>query len=222
MKRYIIFDFDGVIVDLFSVCLAVNQMYDPEITEDEYRIMFSGNIYDAIEARGQRTKIDPYPTFDFFAEYAKKIGAVKPVVGIQEVLEEAKNSGCQMFIVSSTDSKTIKDYLDMNGLGKYFVNIYGSDIEKSKVKRFYMIQKTTGAKPEDMLFITDTLGDLIEADKGGIDSVAVSYGFHDKDLLTKAPKQVPIIDDIRELSALIEKDFDMGKETNEKRGRRII
>ena len=38
---------------------------------------------------------------------------------------------------------------------------------------------------ERLFFITDTLGDIVEAKKVGIKTIAVDYGYHDRGVLSK-------------------------------------
>ena len=45
-KNYVLFDFDGVIVDSFLHAFEVNKMIYPHLTEKEYRMRFEGNIND--------------------------------------------------------------------------------------------------------------------------------------------------------------------------------
>jgi len=44
--KYILFDFDGVIVDSWAPAFEVNKLMCPNITEAEYKKAFYGNIKD--------------------------------------------------------------------------------------------------------------------------------------------------------------------------------
>ncbi len=48
-----------------------------------------------------------------------------------------------------------------------------------------MVFKKYGVKSTECIFVTDTLGDLREAKKMGINSFAVTYGFHKESVLQK-------------------------------------
>jgi beta-phosphoglucomutase-like phosphatase (HAD superfamily) len=60
-KKFIFFDFDGVIADSFSAAYAVNKMIFPSDTEDSYRKRFEGNINEAVSH-----KDEPRANIDFF------------------------------------------------------------------------------------------------------------------------------------------------------------
>jgi phosphoglycolate phosphatase-like HAD superfamily hydrolase len=57
----------------------------------------------------------------------------------------------------------------------------------------------------ECIFITDTLGDLIEAKESGVSSIAVDFGFHDKETLLKGEpyKVISSFSDIRSTVQLI-------------------
>ena len=63
MKKAVIFDFDGVIGDTFDFCYGPYKEVQPELTKDEYRSWFSGNIYDKLEQDAA------WPTFFFYANW---------------------------------------------------------------------------------------------------------------------------------------------------------
>lgn len=52
--------------------------------------------------------------------------------------------------------------------------------------------------PKDAVFITDTLGDIREARECDIDSIAVTWGFHERKTLEKG-NPIVIVSDPREL-----------------------
>ncbi len=54
----------------------------------------------------------------------------------------------------------------------------GADVHKSKVEKIKMVFEKYSIGPKDCIFITDTLGDMREAEKTGIDAIGVTWGFH--------------------------------------------
>lgn len=84
-------------------------------------------------------------------------------------------------IVSSTITPPIHSYLEKNNLRHYFDSILGADVERSKVVKLQSVQELHPNR--EMYFITDTLGDIREAEKVGIKSIAVTWGYHDKAML---------------------------------------
>ena len=86
----------------------------------------------------------------------------------------------------------------------FFSEVLGKETHKSKVEKFKMIFKEYGLKPEECIFVTDTLGDLREAKKVGVPTIAVTWGYHGKTRLKKGSPNL-IIHDFEELTGAIEK-----------------
>lgn len=193
-NKTFVFDFDGVIVDSFETCWSVVKMSDPDITAQEYKEMFMGNIFQSLDKK--YTKIDHVT---FFKNYQDKILNVLPVQGIEELLKNCKEYG-DVYIVSSTTSDVIKLYLEKYNLNNYITQILGSDVEKSKTKKLTnLIEQYSN---NNLYFITDTLGDIIEAEKLYITTIGVLWGFHNKEMLTKGNPH-HIADSVEQLSSLL-------------------
>ena len=48
-KKHILIDFDGVIVDSWPFTFAIAKTERPHITEESYRKLYDGNIYEALK-----------------------------------------------------------------------------------------------------------------------------------------------------------------------------
>ncbi len=181
MNSLIIFDFDGVLVDSFGAAFETvcEHQADREISADEYRACFEGNPYDIADEKNFC-----FVFRDFFDRYLPKLLACKPVEGIEEAIRALEVS-YTLAIISSTDSRVLREWLEKNGLLLYFTDILGADVSKSKVEKFSMLFKKYGIEGKDCIFVTDTLGDLREAEVSGVPSIAVTYGWHSEDRLRK-------------------------------------
>ncbi len=172
-RKVLLFDFDGVIVDTFKLCLSINRRFHTALSSDEYRRWFEGNIYDRPKRKNWKKGDDA----DFFRMYADGIFKIKPVKGIKKALREL-NEKYILVIVSSAINSPITEYLEKYGLLKYFSKVFGADMHESKVEKIKIVFKEYGAAPEDCLFITDTLGDMREAHKTGVRALGISWGYH--------------------------------------------
>ena len=176
----IIFDFDGVIADTFDIIHSLKQIEYPDLTADEYRTKFNGNIHLAEYSTPRAKEID------FQTELANKMqGFVIDPVKKDAVLQIASVAPC--YIVSSTHSDTIKLFNRVNGIDGCFKDVLGLDVFASKVKKFKKIIETQQIAPESILFITDTVGDIKEAHEAGITNVlAVTSGYQNEETLRAA------------------------------------
>ena len=86
----------------------------------------------------------------------------------------------------------------------YFKEILGLKKHKSKVKKFEYLFQTYKLKSEDCIFITDTLGDILEGNKVNVRTIAVDFGFHEKERLEKG-NPFKIISSFEELEKELDK-----------------
>lgn len=201
-NKLIIFDFDGVIVNTFPFAYEINKKQSG-ITEEEYRKKFEGNIYEAPRTVNEQ-KI-PQATFDFFTHYTPLLMNSDPEVGILGSIRELSEK-YTLSIVSSTLTKSIDDYLERVGVRNCFQEILGPDIEKSKVKKINSLLEKYDIASSEAVLITDTTGDIQEAERCGVKSIAVSWGYHPRTTLEKVTVY-RIIDKPEELIGAIEDYF---------------
>ena len=175
-KNFILFDFDGVIADSFQAAYDVANMMCPHLTEDEHRRRFEGNFHDWEEPVDRHTK-DCREDVDFFEEYVPRLQKSGIFSGMKEVIAELAQR-YTLIIVSSTITSPIQDYLDTHDLSKYFSWVMGADVHKSKVEKIKMVFEKYSIGPANCIFITDTLGDMREAEKTDMGAIGVTWGFH--------------------------------------------
>ncbi len=90
-----------------------------------------------------------------------------------------------LIIISSTISSSISQFLERQGLADVFKEVLGNDVEKSKVKKINDVLRRYDIKPTETVFVTDTLGDIKEAKACGVESIAVTWGYHSTTTLEK-------------------------------------
>jgi phosphoglycolate phosphatase len=179
-KQTIIFDFDGVIVNSFNTAFEVSQMMRPTLTKDRYQAKFNGNYYNA----EHQDKIEN--EINFFKEYGEKFRKLDIDTKTKETILELSKTH-NLFIVSSTIKSIIEKYLSRHGLLDSFTEILGSDTETSKVKKFNMIFDKHKISPEETIFLTDTSGDVREAQEANINLiVGILGGFQNEESLKRS------------------------------------
>lgn len=122
--------------------------------------------------------------FDFDGVFIDTVDA-----SILQVLKDVLKNLYQKYIlaiVSSTSNNTIKKILEREGILSYFKDILGFENYTSKVVKNKMLLEKYKITSQDAVFITDTVGDIIEARDSGIKSIAVTWGFHEEERLQKA------------------------------------
>jgi phosphoglycolate phosphatase len=150
---------------------------------EDYLALFEGNFYESMAARG----VD----LAAFAQAAKEIlpgidyGAMKPFNGLIPVLESLKKDHL-LAVISSNGSRTIRRMLERFGFEPYFEEVLGSDFLFSKKEKIDHALAKYGIPPERAFYIGDTTGDIVEARAAGIRTVAVTWGWHDRERLAAA------------------------------------
>lgn len=202
-RKIVLFDFDGVIIDSFSAAFETSKKFYPQLTEGDYRKLFEGNINDWIGKL--------HDDADFFAEYIPMMeNGVRPTRGINETIKKMAEV-YTLIVVSSGMTNSIKDFMEREGLAECFAEIMGNDVHRSKVEKIKMIFLKYGAAGQNCVLITDTLGDMREAEQAGVGAIGVSWGFHDRDTLQNG-NHFRVVESLEELLAAVSDYF---SETNE-------
>lgn len=203
-KKFVLFDFDGVIADSWSVAYTTARTVFPGLGEEKYRKMFEGNVYEAHDAMVSDEKPERGTDEDWFDIYTPMFEKEARLFdGMKEVIETLSHDYI-LIIVSSTITSPIQGFLEKHHIGRYFSEVMGADVHTSKHEKIKMIFKKYDVFAEDCVFITDTLGDMREARKAEVGSIGVSWGFHGKDALKEAEPfrvvdtPIEIIESIRE------------------------
>lgn len=190
--KYILFDFDGVIADSAKPAYRVYNWLHPHVTEEAWKQQFEGNVFEHKTPDEEHTpecKLD-IPWFDAYLPVIKTEVDIFP--GMKEVILELEKN-YKLLIISSTLSFPIEEFLDSHDLRSHFDWVMGSDIHKSKVEKIRMVFEKYDTTAGDCVFVTDTLGDLREAEKMNVESVAVSWGFNSTETLRKG-KHVIVVE----------------------------
>jgi phosphoglycolate phosphatase len=203
--KFVLFDFDGVIADSFHAAYTVVQMMCPHVIEAHYRERFEGNIHDW-EEPSERHTAECRTDIDFNEVYIPKVTTeVQIFPGMREVIVELAQHHT-LAIVSSTLSAPVAEFLSSHGLSRHFVWIMGHDIHKSKVEKMNMLFEKYSIHAEECVFITDTLGDMREAEKAGVGAIGVTWGFHARKTLERG-MPFRLIDTPQELSTAVSDYF---------------
>ena len=90
-----------------------------------------------------------------------------------------------LVIISSSSEESISSFLSKYNLRHHFSEILGRETHRNKVDKFHMILDKYRINPHETLIITDTAGDIKEANDVGVRSIGVIWGVHDEDKLAQ-------------------------------------
>lgn len=180
-RKIVFFDFDGVIADTFDLSFSLRKKLEPTLTRTQFLNYFHGNIWSVRPAR--------LPSYADIAEcarlYEEGLRSVTIRDGLKEVIQDLARSYV-LIIISSTPSQVIQRFLVAHGIRDCFQDILGSEIHTDKSAKFMQTLDAAALTAHDAVFVTDTTGDIREADYCHIQSIAVVWGFHPPEFLEKA------------------------------------
>lgn len=196
--KLVIFDFDGVLVNTMSFWFGVHKEANPHFTWKQLEEMSHGNF---LLGFNNAVKNGHIPPSNWEERYKKElIQHTSFIGGVVSILSEKYI----LAIVSSSSEIAIKDFLLKENLEHFFEYVLGWETDKSKAIKLYTILKKYSVDSSDAVFITDTLGDVLEAHEVGIRTIGETWGLHDRETLERGKPEI-IIDDPSELEETVRK-----------------
>ncbi len=196
MLKTIIFDFDGVIGDTYDINYEICRDLFKDLSEKDFKDHHNGNVF-----QSSTIKWNSHNLSIFFGRQKQRF-TKKHLFPLKKALSKLQKK-YQLLIVSSTIDENIRYFLNLGSYDHFFQKIFGATTHKSKIEKFKMIFKQYDLKPTECLFVTDTIGDVKEAEKVKIESVVVTWGYHDQKLLS-SQKPLAIVQKPDDLVQVIE------------------
>lgn len=202
MATYI-FDFDGTIVDSFDYVLGflsyeAGRKKPVGKKAENFRNKSMKDM--ALELGISYWRL-PFLYFKGRRVMRAHMDNLRPFVGMTELIKLLDEKGHVMYIISSNSGRNIRRFLIKQSMSQYFyavrggAGLFGKDNIMRQLIRKY---KITG----DIYYIGDETTDIRAAKVAGIKSIAVTWGFADKEeLAAKEPDYLAITpDDILTIS----------------------
>ncbi len=188
MKKTIIWDYNGTIIDDLSLCLSVeNKMLSDRnmksgYTREEYLDMFCFPVIDYYRKLGYTFEDETYDELSviFNDLYDEGFGSVTLCEGFEELIGESIKKGYRNVILSAAKhDKLVRQCRDL-GIDGYFDEILGIDnlLAGSKIEMARKWMDDSGTLPDDCMFIGDSLHDLDTAKALGVDDVILVASGH--------------------------------------------
>lgn len=210
MQRFshIIFDLDGTITDNTegiknAVRFALRQMHldDNNIVPDEFIGPPLQWGFKSLYGMGDR---EVKMAVDYFREYYADYGWKEnvPYEGIVEAMEQLHSEGKKLYIATSKLEKYALKIVRHFGLDKYIEALSGADYSGLKATKPVIIAgllETNRVAPSpSVVMVGDTVFDMEGGKENGLSTVAVGYGFGNREELLKAGPDF-FVEDVEEL-----------------------
>lgn len=210
-NKVIVFDLDGVLFNSLEFAEREFLKNYPGTTPQMYKNMFLGNYHEEY----RKHKIPRIAqTEEEHAEYKKWYAenkALSPLyAGVKELITRLYEDNYILVVNTSSYTRTCAPLLERSGISDFFDFQATVEVSKSKVDKFKIIkERYFVADNADILFVTDTVGDIREASEAEIPTVAVTWGLHGKSDFDgeKNSTLVGIVDSATELEVFINNYF---------------
>ncbi|OHE57989.1 MAG: hypothetical protein A2Z47_15220 [Thermodesulfovibrio sp. RBG_19FT_COMBO_42_12] len=206
--KLIIFDLDGTLVDTsIDITNALNYALKPyglkDLTVNDSVKMVGEGITRLIEKLLGDKKIqardDVIKKFlDYYSEHLIDYSSVYPHV--KETIE--KLDGYKKAVISNKREYLSTELLGKLDLLKYFNLVIGSDTtSEKKPSAIPVIHAVTklGVGPQESIMVGDSNYDIEAGKKAGVKTVAVTYGYRERQYLMDADYMIDSIEELFEL-----------------------
>lgn len=186
--QYILFDLDGTLTDPkegITKCVAYAlDTYGIQVEDLDSLCKFIGPplkesfmVYYGMDDKQGEEAVEKYrERFSVTGLFENKVYA-----GIKEMLEYLENEGKTLIVATSKPAIYSKQILEHFDLMKYFTFLSGSELDGTRVDKAeviaYALQENGITDRSQVLMVGDREHDIIGANKNGIDSVGVLYGY---------------------------------------------
>ena len=180
----LLFDFDGTLVDTrgtsWPLFVYTNREFGLGIeTREQYFALFETNLYDGLVRHCQDADRGKAAATHFMTLVREHYDP--PFVpGIAELVRECA-ARFTLAIVSSNTRVTIDRLLEREHLTACFETVIAGDVEPSKTRaivRFLGAEDGRACRPDAVVLVSDTSGDMAEAHAAGIGAYGVAWGMH--------------------------------------------
>jgi len=201
----LIFDFDGVICDSYGSVLVALQSFNKE-----------GKILNNIDDIDKLRALDFLKILQVFNIDHSQIGlaiahvqnflacnmdSLNVVAGVKEVLHELHHLDIKMGIITSNSSENVVNFLKKHEVNVFDFIVPAGLSNKGEILKEVMLKKQY--EPKKVLYVGDETRDILASQAAGVKSIAVGWGFNNKQLLLKHNPDY-YIDTPNELVAIIQ------------------
>ncbi len=201
-KDVVIFDFDGVIIDSLKVVQDFDRWLYPGRSEEEWKETDRGNYFQKMaKYEHLRRKVSEEEINQKRLEFYSQKNESRIFPGVVELIVELSKEKV-LAINTSSKYEGCANFLKKNKVFDWFSFLATKETATSKKEKFRIIFEKFKVDEMSCMFVTDTIGDLLEAQAIGIKTICVTWGIHKReDFMEYSPHA--IVDTVEELSDYI-------------------
>lgn len=182
--KHVIFDIDGTMLDSAYADITALQRVMRELQGKEYEsheLRFALGIPGEVALK--QLGVNEVPVANqLWNSYMQELSCtMKLFDGIKELLVELKNRGIKLGIITSKNKKEFHNDFIPFGIDTYFdtvITVEDSIAPKPSIEPMLAYLNKTGVKPQEALYIGDTLYDRECSVNAGVDFGVAMWGSH--------------------------------------------
>lgn len=193
---YTILDFDGTIADTLEMVLGVYNRISHEyglmpVNHEDRELFRTKKPQELLKTFGISKLKMLTLTLRIRKEMSIHLPEMIPFPGIEAALQEIRNTGCRLGILTSNSVENVRKFLDINNMGALFDFVCSgrSFLGKEKVIRKVISREQLDAGR--VIYVGDETRDIEASRAAGIPVIAVSWGLNRRELLASLlPDQI--------------------------------
>lgn len=213
--KCVIFDMDGtltqtnqLIYDSFNYIAL--KYRGKKYTDAEITAMFGPPEVGALVPIVGRERIRQAMTeyLEFYGQHHNELARLYP--GILDLVAQLKRRGVRLAVFTGKGRETTTITMEKFGLGPYFDYVVtGSDVvnHKPSAEGIHKIMKHFGLRPEEVLMVGDSVGDVKASREAGAKIAAVLWDSYSKEKVLQM-KTDYVFHDVAEFSEWLRRQFD--------------
>lgn len=199
MSKYdvILFDLDGTLTDpglgITNSVMHALKKYGIEVEDRASLYKFIGPpLIDSFEQYFGFSHEEAVKSVDYYREYYRDKGIYENTVydGIEDLLASLYEKGKKIILATSKPEPFAKEILRHFGLDKYFLFAAGSTMGETRTNKAEVIEYALSecgiTDKTAVVMVGDREHDIIGANKNGIDSIGVLFGYGSREELETA------------------------------------
>lgn len=197
--KHIIWDWNGTLLNDVELCCGImNNLLTsrgmPPITVDYYRTIFTFPVKEYYKKAGHDVSDENWEilSHEFIDQYEAGKYSCSLYKSAESLLERIKNLGIDQSVLSAYSQHTLEEMIEYFGLKKYFMKLVGLDniYAAGKIENGRKWMSMLGLQKGEVLLIGDTVHDFEVAEEIGADSLLISTGHQNREILEKCGVEV--------------------------------